>query len=285
MRTHLPDGGIVESAAAGYVLDRALFDKALAVLALQAGARIWTDTRAIARSPQGVEVRTHGRRRLVACSIVIGADGPRSTVAGWMNQRGEAFIDAQQVELALETPADTTEVFFDPRYIGGYGWLFPKGSTANVGVGVNRGMGGDPATALEHLLARLEMPAGRVIGRTAGPIPSGGSVGALVRDGTMLVGDAAGLTHPVTGAGILNAVVSGMLAGKAAGGATCSGDLCDLASYEREWSAFMGTPLEHALNKRREMDAQWTRDPDALSATIRQTWIAFRAYSHRNPSH
>ncbi|MGI6332794.1 MAG: NAD(P)/FAD-dependent oxidoreductase [Zhaonellaceae bacterium] len=35
----------------------------------------------------------------------------------------------------------------------------------------------------------------------------------------LLAGDAAGLTHPITGAGILNAVISGTIAGQVVGSA------------------------------------------------------------------
>ena len=283
--THLPDGEIAETKAAGYVLDRSLFDKALAVSAHRAGARIWTGARALDRTGRGVLVRQRARTTEVNCLVVIGADGPRSTVGGWMGQSITEFIDARQVEIVLSQPRDATEVFFDPLYSGGYGWLFPKHNTANVGVGVNRAIGGDPTVALEHLLSHLGVAASRIVGHTAGPIPCGGSFDQLVSGHLLLAGDAAGHTHPITGAGILSAVVSGTLAGEAAGTAVRRDDLSLLAQYEREWAAFLGGPLRHALSKRRELDRQWTDDRSILSAVLRETWIAFKAYSRRDITH
>jgi digeranylgeranylglycerophospholipid reductase len=285
LRTHLPDGEIVDTKSAGYVLDRWLFDKALAATAHRSSAQIWTGARALERTERGVLIRKHTRTTEVHCRVVIGADGPRSTVGSWMGQSITEFIDAQQVEVVLSQPRDATEVFFDPFYAGGYGWLFPKGDTANVGVGVNRALGGDPADALEHLLARLGIAAGTIVGHTAGPIPCGGSVERLVQHNSLLVGDAAGHTHPVTGAGILTAVISGTLAGEAASAAVRSNNLSSLARYEREWSAYLGGPLQHALGKRRELDRRWTDDRPVLSAAVRDTWIAFRAYSQRETRH
>jgi len=61
LRTHLPDGETVETAAAGYVLDRAMFDKSLAVAACRAGAEVWTATRAVARTERAVLIRQRGR--------------------------------------------------------------------------------------------------------------------------------------------------------------------------------------------------------------------------------
>ena len=281
MRTHLPDGEMVETPAAGYVLDRAAFDQALAVAACRAGATLWTSARAVARNGRAVVVRREGTPVEVDCRVVIGADGPRSTVGGWIGQRNVDFIDGLQVEAVLAEPQACTEVYFDSAYPGGYGWRFPKGETANVGVGVNRSMGGDPRQALDHLLARLAIPPGALVGRTAGPVPAGGSVRRLRVGDTILVGDAAGHTHPVTGAGIFAAVVSGTLAGQAAAATIAADDLSALDAYEREWNAFMAGPLRHALDQRRALDARWSDDAAALSAALRETWVAFKAYGRR----
>ena len=282
LHTHLPDGETVETDAAGYVLDRALFDKGLAVAARRAGAEVWTAARALERTDRGALVRCGGRDVEVACRVVVGADGPHSTVGGWVGQRNAGFIDALQVEVVLPEPLAATQVYFDPLYRGGYGWLFPKGETANVGVGVNRALGGDPQQALDHLLDRLAVGRGAIVGRTGGAVPVGGPVERIRVGDTLLVGDAAGHTHPITGAGIFSAVVAGTLAGQAVAKAVKAGDDAALDEYEREWSAFMGGPLRHALGKRQELDRRWSDDPDALSGAIRSSWIAFKEYGRRS---
>nr|HID14375.1 NAD(P)/FAD-dependent oxidoreductase [Anaerolineae bacterium] len=112
LRTHLPDpltgsgqgGEVVETPAAGYVLDRALFDKGLVVAACRAGAEVWTATRAVERTERGVLVRRGGQTVEVECRVVIGADGPRSTVGRWIGQVNTEFIDALQVEVVLPAP-------------------------------------------------------------------------------------------------------------------------------------------------------------------------------------
>jgi flavin-dependent dehydrogenase len=207
-------------------------------------------------------------------------------VGRWIGHVNAALLDALQVEAVLPERRDCTEVYFDPLYRGGYGWLFPKGEegTANVGVGVNRALGGDPRPALDHLLDRLGISPGAVVGRTAGPVPSGGSAARLRVGNVLLVGDAAGHTHPITGAGVFAAVVSGALAGQAAARAVQRRDETALDEYGREWDAFMARPLRHALERRRSLDARWSDAPIALSAVIRQTWIAFKAYGQHKKS-
>ncbi len=283
--THLPDGEIVETPAAGYVLDRVLFDKALAVAACRAGAEIWTGARAWRFTPHAsgltVEVKRGARVEAVECRVLIGADGPRSTVGRWAGQVNAEFIDAVQVEVLLHAPQESTHVYFDPACRGGYGWLFPKGETANVGVGVSRRMGGDPQEALAHLLERVGIKEGAIIGRTAGRVPAGGPVASIRLGNVLLAGDAAGHTHPVTGAGIASAIVGGELAGKAAAQAVQTDSLAALDEYEREWEAFMGGPLRHALDKRRYLDRHWSDDPPMLSSVVRKTWVAFKEYGRR----
>ncbi len=278
LRTHLPDGEVVETPAAGYVLDRGRFDKHLAATAIQAGATLWLAAHAVARTAHGVAIRRDGRLHEVTCDLVIGADGPRSTVGKWIGQVNTEMLAALQVEVVLpaqwEGEREQTVVYFDPLYRGGYGWLFPKGETANVGVGVNRRMGGDPQRALRYLLACLEISPDTAVGRTAGPVPAGGTVARLWQEPILLVGDAAGHTHPVTGAGILAAVVSGTMAGQAVAHSRPD-------EYPREWSAFMAGPLRHALSRRKALDARWSTDAQALSTALRESWIAFQAYGRR----
>jgi flavin-dependent dehydrogenase len=188
------------------------------------------------------------------------------------------------VEAALNEPRERTEIYFDPLFRGGYGWLFPKGETANVGVAVNTRLGGRPGLALEALLDRLGLSRAGAVGLLAGAIPVGGVVSALQSGNILLAGDAAGLTHPVTGGGIAPAAISGRMAGEAAARAISGAGLEALARYPEEWDARMGAPLRQALVNRRYLDAQWSDDPAALSAIIRETWIAFPAYGRPKTS-
>jgi digeranylgeranylglycerophospholipid reductase len=278
MRTTLPNGEVVERPSRGWVLDRALFDKHLAVLARRAGAELRVGWRAVEWDGEEVLLRRGGREARVRAQVVVGADGPYSTVGGWVGQCQSEFVHAAQAEVVLPAPRACTEVYFDPVYPGGYGWLFPKGDTANVGVAVNLEMGGRPGDALAHLLDHLKFSTADGTGRTGGAIPTGGTV-AQVRTGqVLLAGDAAGLTHPVTGGGIAPAVLSGQTAGEAAARSVREKDPAHLDSHAREWLDVRAAPMRQALLNRHSLDGRWTADVEALSAAVAETWIAFRAY-------
>jgi len=93
-------------------------------------------------------------------------------------------------------------------------------------------------------LRRLE-----IIGKTGGSIPCG-KPGKTVFDNVLLVGDAAGHAHPITGAGILNAVMGGEIAGRIAAEAVLKGDPPHLENYENQWREAFGKSLSHGACKR-----------------------------------
>ena len=325
MHTHLPDGEVVETPAAGYVIHRDRFDQGLAAAARRAGAEIRVGTRALELTDDGLVVR-QGRRELeIGAQIIVGADGPHSTVRSWLaapdgsavsaasepprvsvaqgersgshnaslkrpqglreTSAGDLMVGAAQCRVQLRRPMEATQVIFDPFYVGGYGWVFPKGDVANVGVGVCRaGRGPSPAEALEHLLDRVDVRPADVIGRSGGAIPCGGPPPRTCGGKIILVGDAAGQTHPITGAGVANACLCGQMAGRAAARAALCGDPAALEQYEREWRGYLGGVLAHAVTKRRMLSRGWTQNPTALSALLRRTWVAFPAYGRRTGS-
>jgi flavin-dependent dehydrogenase len=231
-----------------------------------------------------VVLRGTGREARVAARVIIGADGPHSTVAGWVGQTQADFVHGVEVEVVLPAPRPCTEIYFDPLYRGGYGWLFPKGDTANVGVAVNVQMGGQPGLALNHLLQRLGLSRAAVVGTLGGAAPVGGPVTRLQVGNILLVGDAAGMAHPITGGGIAPAVISGQMAGKAAAQAVAGQGAAALERYPLEWEATMGAALGQAVANRRYLNARWSDDPAVLSDLIRETWIAFAAYGRRKPN-
>jgi digeranylgeranylglycerophospholipid reductase len=260
----------------GRIIDRAHFDALLADDARAVGATLCTGI-AVAEVAADGHVRLSDGTSLHPRAIV-GADGPRSVVGRAIAQPNRALVRARQIRIRLRAPLELARVFLAARYPGGYGWLFPRGRMANLGCGVAVGA----HQALGALLADLAVALGRAgiveaepLGRTGGIIPVGGIVGPAGRLGdtrVLLAGDAAGLAHPVTGAGIAAAVLSGTLAGEAAAAAV-SGHPGALPAYAEELRDLFAGSFERALVRRR---ATW-RDPIDYAA-LRRGWPGFPAY-------
>ena len=289
MVTHLFGGIKATSMAPGCVLHRDVFDAFLSDRAVKAGAELSLDTLAVepimgdkrGDGPVGavLEHGRTGRLEKVWAKIIIGADGPSSVVGSWIGQDNEEILVAHQRTVKLKAPLEFTEVYLHPDYPGGYGWLFPKGKYANVGVGVERTLGGRPGSALRDLVTALGDRIGPMVSKTAGHIPVGGPLKSVVGS-VMLVGDAGGFTHPITGGGIQQAVETGALAGDAAA-RFISGEDGALEGYAKDWKSLLGPSLEHALGRRRHMVLSWrkaSKSKEAFEALMRRSWIAFKEY-------
>jgi digeranylgeranylglycerophospholipid reductase len=265
----------------GYMIDRAAFDRMLAAEAARAGADCRYGRSVLAIDADGTVRVSDGR--VVRPRVLIGCDGPHSRVGAAIGQVNRAIVDTRQLTVPLVLPHDATDIFLSADYRGGYGWLFPKGAVANVGIGVVTEDRQRLKPMLSELLARLS--ASRRIGTdafgaTGGAIPVGGrlrSIGHLGAVPVMLAGDAAGLTNPVTGAGIASAVQSGTLAGQAAVD-WLGGRAAALSGYEEELGDIFDAALGRALRRRRDVLARYQdgRRPDARA--LADGWIGSPHY-------
>ena len=280
MRTFLPGEGVHETRAPGYVIHRDRFDQMLADCAVEAGAELVTATRALSKDHNGcVTLKPKGETAYcVHPRVIIGADGPHSTVGGWAGRVNDHLLPGVQVTLPLKTPLTHTEIYFDPEIPGGYAWLFPKKDVANVGLGLTRALAPPRAARqlLDRFVARM-VAEGKVadtpLAYAAGWIPAV-PVRSAVAGNILLAGDAAGHTHPITGAGIFTAVSTGRLAGKFAARAAEKKDTRLLAEYDEAWQDLLGDTLQRAAERRAMMEARW----DDFSEIIKSCWVAYREY-------
>lgn len=281
MQTYL-EGAAAEVTAnfRGQMIDRAEFDRALIARAQAAGAacRFGLPLRSLTADGAFLADGTAVRPR-----AIIGADGPLSVVGRALGLVNVALVDSRQITVDLLQPHDATDIFLRRSFPGGYGWLFPKGERCNLGLGLAQAHRRALKPELDALHAEL-VAAGRVgaaVHRTTGGlIPVGGIVGPQGRLGQALVllaGDAAGLTHPVTGAGIAAAVVSGRMAGLAAA-AWAGGDQTAGEDYAEELRDIYGTTLDHALRRRAAILSS-----DLGPQAQRAGWIAYPEYWARKP--
>ena len=280
MHTFVPGLPVNATVAPGYVIRRDAFDQALAAAAQKAGAELRCATQATTLDPEGDVVLSpkEGPAITVRPKVIIGADGPLSTVGRWVGAVNRHLLPGVQMTLPLVAPLDHTEIYFDPEIVAGYGWLFPKGKVANVGLGMLRPIGGWPLLrkVLDGFIRRLAS-AGKIggtpVAHAAGWIPAGPMRDAVYGK-IMLVGDAAGHTHPITGAGIVAAVMGGKLAGKYAAAAAAANDMTRLLAYNREWQDLFGDTLARAYRRREQMEANWSE----FETVVKRCWVAYREF-------
>ena len=212
--------------------------------------------------------------------MLIAADGPHSTVARLLGLPPLPTVNTRQYTVPLLRPFSDTDIWLSPAYPGGYAWLFPKGDRANLGLGMDEQVDTDmkaPLDALHRALVAGGRVGAEILARTGGAIPVGGLREPLASGSVLLVGDAAGLTHPVTGAGIAAAVASGEAAAAAAR-AHVDGMASALSAYAEDMADQFGESLARAVARRAELARIRHTAVANDDSAHRRGWIAFDEY-------
>jgi geranylgeranyl reductase family protein len=199
---------------------RRRLDLHLAGQAVHAGADFRDGVGVTAIELDGAGVSARVGVAAVRASFLVGADGANGVVAraaglGAGIVRGIA-LEGNVPWGALEPTGYDETAWVELGVVpGGYGWVFPKGDHANLGVGGWM----DVAPRLRGHLDRLAHAHGVEVSALEDvrghrlPMRPLGTPAA--RDRALLVGDAAGLVDPLSGDGIYEAFVSARLAADA----------------------------------------------------------------------
>ena len=247
------------------VIPRLVFDAAMVDAALDAGASLlrlavrqvgpWhgSSREIVGRGAAG-EMRLRARAVVLAggygCRVAPDLMAPSRRTCGPRPQPPRGIAQRGYFE-GVTAPPDRIIFSLDRWVLPGYGWVFPlPGGGANVGVGTlvrdgeeGTGSGTDHLPQLyERFTSDPGSPAAAwLVGATATgparswPLDLGPRRRRLVADGAVVVGEAAGLVGPLTGAGIAFALESGARAGEVLATALAAGEptALSLAHYAR----------------------------------------------------
>ena len=247
-----PDETVVDLAIGetGVILHRKIFDRDLAGMASDVGVEVVTEAYVYGLLSNnglitGVQVNCSGEEFEISSSIVIGADGVESRVGRWGGLKTHLPLNgigscAQMLLSEIDIDPSCVQFYFGKEIAPeGYLWIFPKGNcTANVGLGQVR-HSIHSKTALESLKTFINRKFKNytVLSCIAGGVPAVPTLKEIVGNGLMLVGDAARQEDPISGGGIINAMIAGQIAGEVAVEAVRRGDISkkQLKVYEKKW--------------------------------------------------
>ena len=275
----------------GYVgmVDREHFDEYLRDRAGKAGAERLTGTYLrIERDGAGTHVvwrdKATGVEKRSATKLVIGADGARSVVARAEVPGGDKipYVIAYHEIIKAPEPSpdydpDRCDVIYDGRISPDfYGWVFPHGGQASVGMGT--GLDGvDLKKATADLRATSGLTECETIRKEGAPIPLRPMDRWDNGRDVVLAGDAAGVVAPSSGEGIFYAMAGGRVAATAAQAALASGRASDLRIARKLFMREHGTVFRvlrsmqdayYRSDERRERFVSLCHDVDVQKLTF-----------------
>jgi digeranylgeranylglycerophospholipid reductase len=290
-RFHSPDGGLIsfsqkQDETAGYVLDRKIFDRALAKKAAIEGSEIRVKTQATGLLEEGhkiVGIKGISRGNIFEARsrVIIGADGVESKVGRWAGLLSPLKLKdigscAEFLLSGVDIDQDCLDFYLGSDICpGGYLWIFPKGDMeANVGLGISgtKFKGMHPIEYLKKFVD-ARFAGAKIIQTMAGGVPICDMNGRISTGGLMLAGDGARLVDPLIGAGIMNAMISGRMAGKRAVEAIEKGDVSylELMKYDLEVRESMGKAIHRNYLIKELLVNASDRQLNALFGSLRRT--------------
>ncbi len=199
-------------------LDALLLDRARL-----AGAEVRTRAAATACDPDRGALRL-ADGSILRGRVLLGADGARSVVRralphdrrAWRRNLAHA-VEARVPRALIPGGAATPTAHFGAAELG-YGWVFPAGEMATVGVcGLTYRQGGPHIRRrFENYCRRLGIADPAALDCKGHPLPYGNHLERPGHGAALLAGDAAGFVDAVFGEGIYYALRSGEAAGAAA---------------------------------------------------------------------
>jgi len=223
----------------GFVLNRVRHDEALVDLAKESGADYLLGEQVKSVEGDTVFLKDGSSYR---ARVIVGAGGHNDPIL--RDYWEESFTKIPVKFVLMEGDfGEAVELHFGSMAPGGYAWMFPKGSGANIGLGIQRRMakGRSLNEFSEEFISKYS---GEITFQGAGSLPMSGSIQNFVKGNYLLVGDAAGMVLPSNGAGITIAMVGGRIAGQVISEHLKDG--VSLSEYEVRWENQMGKVMRNS---------------------------------------
>jgi len=252
------------------VLNRELFDKHVAGLAVKAGAHLRLGVKVKSLIVQGgvvkgVVVDDKKKQQLMTSKIVIDAEGCSASLlkrAGFPTLNTSMVIYGAQANLenVCDVEEDMVELYLGRKWAPNFfAWIIPKrDGSAKVGLGTSIGKPHEFLAKFikKHPIASRKLRKSKVTQKVFHPITLGGPAPKTYGNGLLIVGDAASQVKPTTGGGVVFGMICARIAGEIAHKALKKENFSEnfLSRYERLWKMKIGFELSTMLHLRKMLN-------------------------------
>jgi digeranylgeranylglycerophospholipid reductase len=146
-------------------------------------------------------------KRIIKSKLLIGCDGPLSTVGKILSVRNK-ILYASQIRIKNKFNQDEAAMYFSPKWKELFGWIVPEGNNIfRIGLASLMNIN----TNFKNFIKSLGIDKSQAIDRQGGIIPYG-MMNKVAFDNILLLGDSACQVKATTGGGIILLLISAKFA-------------------------------------------------------------------------
>lgn len=256
-----------------YVIDRVGYDKFLAKQAVDAGAELFLNHKVTGLNTKTGEIHTSGVTKDFQADVVVGADGHSSLISGEFNAPSKSFTAAQYL-LDVEDnvfDSDNVHLHVDSSISPGFLWIIPiSSSKVRIGLFANKDYKELNNYLRTFMQSQGSLENAEIIKKYHGNIPIYESKKNLVKDRTLLLGDAASQVKPTTGGGLIIGFECAKIAAETVKKALDNGDHTLLREYESNYKKRFKGELKVQLEVQRIFESLTNDDLDQMFLKLKE---------------
>lgn len=271
---HAPNNTSIEIKNHGYIIERKVFDKYLAIKAAKAGADVRAGVNVINAEKGTVITDKLGK---IKTNLIVACDGIESKIARMLGVNTTLKLNdlcscAEYELMNVDVNKEKIHIYLDNSIApGGYAWIFPKNETFNVGIGVRASKYFYAIDKLNEFVKKMEISLNKVIEINIGGVPVGGILESFVSDGLLIIGDSARQVNPIHGGGIALAICSAKVASFVAIEAVEARDFSKerLKQYDELWNEKFGKKIKNLLKLRDVLEKMSNEELNEIANIIK----------------
>ncbi|MHA2180523.1 MAG: geranylgeranyl reductase family protein [Promethearchaeota archaeon] len=148
-------------------------------------------------------IQVETSRRIIESKLLIGCDGPLSSVAKSVGVKNKNLY-ATQIRISGNFDENQAIMYFNPKWKELFGWVVPEGNdTFRIGLASSQNL----KKNFQSLIKQLKLDSNKKIDQQGGLIPYG-TMNKLAFDNILLLGDSACQVKATTGGGIIMLLVA-----------------------------------------------------------------------------
>ncbi|MBN1801143.1 MAG: NAD(P)/FAD-dependent oxidoreductase [Candidatus Lokiarchaeota archaeon] len=152
----------------------------------------------VQKSVRGVNLKIKTSKRVIESKILIGCDGPLSTVGKQLGITND-IIYGTQVRINARFDMDEAQLLFYPQIKNLFAWIVPEGKNIfRIGLAASK----NPLKILKRILNNFNLDIKNAISRQGGIIPIG-AMNKIAFKNILLLGDSACHVKATTGGGVV----------------------------------------------------------------------------------